>query len=631
MRSALEWTLAMALCVGHNFIGVRSYILLDRYSGYADHFNTVGVIFALFWVALTALLLALIRPFLRLPTSTFALIYAALMVATVMPTMGFGGYFIPLLAGVFYYATPENNWRELLWDHIPDWAAPRDLEMIRNLFEGAPEGAPLPWDAWLGPSIFWGLFMVAFFLVSFSLIALLHHQWASGERLVYPLAVVPTVMVESVENPAKSLFRNPLFWIGFFIAWIIPTVNMLDQVFDFETINNFGIPSTRIFLRRIGISYGINVNFLVVGLSYLLNLNVLLSVWLFHILIYLEHGLLGFFGVVVNLPAQPHQQVSVLMSHQQMGALIFLILSSLWMSRDFLKDQWRAIASGTRGPNTHLPSPRTLALMGVAGLVYMAYFLHATGLSLGWSLAFLLVSLLVFLGTARLLVQTGLGRLRAPHSIPPLFTNIFGTAYFGDKGLTAMGLNMVWAADVQLFFMGTMAHAFKVCEEVKEKISARKLLFFLASALVISAITTVVVYIWLGYQHGMMHGFRWYYINSPLSKWGWVAKTVNNPHPPQHLTTLFTGIGAGLAGLLSFAQHRLAGWPLHPVGLAVALTNTVRGDWFGIFLAWLVKSILISYGGVILYRKVRPLFLGFIMGACVGVGGSSLVYSFYYF
>ena len=31
------------------------------------------------------------------------------MVATVMPTMGFGGYFIPLLAGVFYYATPETT------------------------------------------------------------------------------------------------------------------------------------------------------------------------------------------------------------------------------------------------------------------------------------------------------------------------------------------------------------------------------------------------------------------------------------------------------------------------------------------------------------------------------------------
>ena len=216
-------------------------------------------------------------------------------------------------------------------------------------------------------------------------------------------------------------------------------------MFDFETIHNFGIPSTRIFLRRIGISYSLNVNFLVVGLGYLLSLNVLLSVWLLHILVYLEHGLLGFLGVAVNLPAQPHQQVSVLMSHQQMGALIFLIVSSLWMSRDFLKDQWRTIASGTKGPDAHLPAPRTSALMGVAGLSYMAYFLHATGLSLGWSLAFLLVALLVFLGTARLLVQTGLGTLRAPHSIPPLFTNTFGTAYFGDKGLTAMGLNMVWA------------------------------------------------------------------------------------------------------------------------------------------------------------------------------------------
>ena len=262
-------------------------------------------------------------------------------------------------------------------------------------------------------------------------------------------------MVESVENPAKSLFKNPLFWVGFFIACDHPDrQHGSTKCSTLRPSITSASPPRASFCAASGISYGINVNFLVVGLSYLLNLNVLLSVWLFHILIYLEHGLLGFLGVVVNLPAQPHQQVSVLMSHQQMGALIFLILSSLWMSRDFLKDQWRAIVSGTRGPNTHLPSPRTSALMGAVGLVYMAYFLHATGLSLGWSLAFLLVALLVFLGTARLLVQTGLGRLRAPHSIPPLFTNIFGTAYFGDKGLTAMGLNMVWAADVQLFFMG---------------------------------------------------------------------------------------------------------------------------------------------------------------------------------
>ncbi len=60
------------------------------------------------------------------------------------------------------------------------------------------------------------------------------------------------------------------------------------------------------------------------------------------------------------------------------------------------------------------------------------------------------------------------------------------------------------------------------------------------------------------------------------------------------------------------------------------MTSTVRVDWFGIFLAWLVKAIVLRYGGVVLYRKVRPLFVGLILGTCVGVGGASLVISFYY-
>ena len=56
----------------------------------------------------------------------------------------------------------------------------------------------------------------------------------------------------------------------------------------------------------------------------------------------------------------------------------------------------------------------------------MAAFIYACGLSPGWSILFLLVSLLVFFGTTRLLAQTGISRLRAATSIPPILTNIFG-------------------------------------------------------------------------------------------------------------------------------------------------------------------------------------------------------------
>jgi hypothetical protein len=631
IRTLFVLILALGLCAFLNFVGVRSYVLLNAYSGFADHFNTVGVIFILFWLVVVGLLLHLVRPFLRLSPASFALVYAALMVATVIPTMGFGGYFLPLIAGVFYYSTPENNWQELLWDHIPDWAAPRDPQLIRNLFEGVAADQPIPWDAWAGPLLFWGLFMFAFFLISLSFISLIHHQWSQRERLVYPLAVVPTLMVDSLDNPATSLFRNWLFWVGFFLAWVLPTVNMLDRIFDFQAIVSFGIPSARIEIRQLGLSYALNADLLVVGLSFLVNLNVLLSVWFFHLLVALEESLLGYLGISVPLPAQPHAGGSVLMAHQQIGALLFLIISSLWLARDFLRQQWRLIVTpqSEELPPGQVP-PRWAALIGLVGLTYMTGFLWATGLPLGWSILFLLLALLIFFGTARLLVQTGIGRLRAAYSIPPILTNVFGTSLFGDRALVAMGMGFVWAADIQLFLMGTLAHAFKVCEDAKLKISGRKLLLFLISAVIVSLLTTMLCYVWMGYRQGLIHGYVWYYVNSPNYHWGWVANTINNPHPPQYLTTTFLAIGAGLAALLSFANHHLAGWPLHPVGLAIALTNTVRIDWFGIFLAWVIKSIAIRYGGVSLYRTLRPFFLGLILGSCVGVGGASLLYAFYY-
>ena len=612
------------------FTSVRTYVLYGNYTGLTDHFNTIGVIFLIFWILIIALILHLIHPLLRFSPSNYALIYAALMVAVVLPSMGFGGYFIPLIAGVFYYATPENNWSDLIWPHIPAWAAPRDLESIRQLFEGANAGTPVPWSLWAGPLLWWGLFMLAFFFVSVALISLVHHQWSRQERLVYPLAAVPNLLLDSLENPSRSILKNKLLWFGFFAAWILPTMNMLDQVFDFEIIQGFGIPGYSIEFRKIGLNYGLNTDLLVVGLSYLVNLNVLFSVWFFHLVIAGESALLNWLGIALPLPAQPHAPNNVLLAHQQVGSLLGIVAISVWISRDFLRRQWRQIAAGGRD-STNPISPRFAALLGLIGLVYMTGFLYQCGLSMIWSIVFLLTALLLFFAIARLLAQTGIGRLRAPTSVPPVLTNIFGTAPFGAQGLTAMGLSMVWTADLQLFLMGTLAHAFKVCEPTRLRISGRKLVFFLTGAMVVGLLTTVCSYIWLGYRHGLIHGYSWYFVSSPQYHWSWVANSINNPNPAQGLAIIFLLIGVGLTGLLSLAQYRFAGWPLHPVGLGVALTNTVVIDWFGIFLAWLIKLVVLRYGGISLYRLLLPFFIGLILGTSVGIGGASLVYAFYYY
>ena len=81
LRTLFVLLLSLALCAFLNFVGVRSYVLLNAYSGFADHFNTVGLIFILFLLVVVGLLLHLVRPFLRLSPASFALTYAALMVA----------------------------------------------------------------------------------------------------------------------------------------------------------------------------------------------------------------------------------------------------------------------------------------------------------------------------------------------------------------------------------------------------------------------------------------------------------------------------------------------------------------------------------------------------------------------
>ncbi|MBJ67765.1 MAG: hypothetical protein CME28_07135 [Gemmatimonadetes bacterium] len=626
----ISFLLVLVFSILMTFTSVRTYVLYGSYTGLTDHFNTIGVVFLIFWMTLCTLFLRIVHATLALSATNFALIYAGLMVATVLPSMGFGGYFIPLIAGVFYYATPENNWSDILWPHIPSWAAPRDIEAIRQLFEGTSEGAAIPWDLWWEPMLWWGLFMLAFFLVSFALIALVHNQWSQRERLAYPLAAVPNMLLDSIEKPRTSILRSKLLWLGFFFAWHFPTINALDQLFDFELIGHMGIPSGEISIRQFGLSYQLNTDLLVVGLSYLVNLNVLASVWVFHLLVGAEASLLNYLGINAPLPAQPHAPANVLLAHQQIGSLLCLVAVSLWLGRDFLREQWHIII-GKQSDSENLVSPRIAALLGLIGLVYMAGFLHASGLALGWSLVFLGVSLLVFFGITRLLAQTGIGRLRAPTSTPPIITNIAGSEAIGAQGISALGLSMVWTADLQLFLMGTLAHAFRVCEPARLRISGRKLLVFLSGAMIVGLVTTILSYIYLGYRHGLVHGYVWYFVMSPQYHWSWVANTINNPNPSEPLAILFMGIGAAWAALLSLASYRWVSWPFHPVGLAVALTNTVSIDWFGMFLAWLIKLLILRYGGIVLYRRMLPLFIGLILGTSVGIGGASLLYAFYYY
>ena len=96
--------------------------------------------------------------------------------------------------------------------------------------------------------------------------------------------------------------------------------------------------------------------------------------------------------------------------------------------------------------------------------------------------------------------------------------------------------------------------------------------------------------------------------------------------------------GFVFTGLLWWLRRLFPLWPFHPAGYAVASGSLTFGWlWFSILVSWAAKVIILKVGGIGLYRKALPLFLGLILGEYV-VGGAWVIirlvsgfpaYSFY--
>jgi hypothetical protein len=73
-------------------------------------------------------------------------------------------------------------------------------------------------------------------------------------------------------------------------------------------------------------------------------------------------------------------------------------------------------------------------------------------------------------------------------------------------------------------------------------------------------------------------------------------------------------LGGLLTVLMAALRARLVWWPLGPIGLAMASTYAMDRIYFSVFLGWLFKAAIARFGGLPLYRKAVPFFLGLVLG-----------------
>jgi len=609
-----------ALCCLAIAAGEPYGVLVLRGSPLAADFSAGAALFLFFLLALLLNPMARLLAGAGLRPGELATIYIMMIVAAAIPSWGFTMNLIPLMGGFFYYATPENNWASQILPHLPSWLVPADHASVWKLFEGRARGEGVPWGFWLSPLLAWSLFITTLYFVTLCLLVVLRKQWMEREKLLFPLAILPLELSLCQEGRLlPPLLRNPLTWMGFFIPATINSINALHAYFNF--IPSINLSSAMPLLRN-SVWLNFTPRFEVIGLSYLLSLDVSFGVWCFAVLAHFQTGVERLVGWSIG-PTQPFSDPAPpTVAHLALGALFFLVGASFWNARSHLKDVVRRALG--RAPHIddgdELLSYRTAVLGALAGSLLCAGWLVAAGLNLLSAGVFLLSALAIFVGLARIISQTGLAYGRATVAAPIFTVNALGAPAVGSAGLTTLGLNFAWAADIRTFVMASAATGLKLASEAGLERESRRLFWAILLAILATLAGSAWVILKLAYTYGGINLVGWQFIGLPSFAGNWIIQNINNPQPahPWHLG--FTTAGALLMGLLTYVKGRFVGFPLHPIGMTLGLTHPIYHVWFSVFAAWLLKAIVLKYGGARAYLRLRPFFLGMTLGAFGSAG-----------
>ncbi len=578
--------------------------------------TAAAIILFFFLVFLLNVLLGLARRQWMLRRAELALIYIMWIVATPIPERGLTSFLLPHITSVIYYATPENNWGEL-FPFIPDWMIPHhDFELVKYFYEGAPKGQGIPWELWLPPLTYWLPFVLALYLAMVTIMVILRKQWIVHERLIYPLVQVPLAMIQDDDaRPSliKPLGKNPLMWAGFALTGLIYSINRLHYYYPY--ISRISLWGGYIPLFRDTVDVEISVSFQLVGFAYFINRDVAFSLWFFYLLGIVQQGLFNIFGVqrVDPLFGVYSRHADSILTLQGFGAYMVLVLLGLWTARGHLRRVFRKACRGdaTVDDSGEILSYRAAVFILFGSLIFMGIWLAQTGLP-GWIVPiYLFFAFALFIAITRVVAEGGLAWNYAPMIASDFVAAGFGTQALGRSGIIAFSFTYVWASDILTFVMASCANGLKVAEETIKK--NRWMIFW---AILIAILVSIASSIWMVLDLAYTYGG----INTDGFFFGWgarypfdnAASRIQSLEGPHWENWGFAAIGAGVMGLLMIARQRFLWWPFHPLGLP--LSAVFSSAFFSIFLGWLFKSLIMKYGGVGLYVKTRPFFIGLILG-----------------
>jgi hypothetical protein len=592
------------------------------------------------------------KPELALSAGELCVALSMVLVSCCLPSSGLMRFFPGSLTGPPWHARSYQEFQQLFVKlDLPEWLWPTFASHDRSEWMNDPivtgfhqrwiDPGPYPLLAWVRPALTWGAFFAAMYGAVICMMLIVRRQWVENERLPFPLA---QIQLSIIQTPARgkwlnSTFGSKSFWFAFAGVFLLHAWNAMGKYYPeyFPTIWTWYDFNRNIFAER-PLSFvdskmkDAAVFFTVVGVTYFLSSSVAFSLWAFYVL----HQIYKMYLGVTTGDSSTSGQ-----GDQHLGGLVAFALTMAWVGRRHwrlvLAQAFRGVRPGEeRGKYLSYPAC-VWGLLGCAAV--MVGWLVLAGAGVGGAVVIVVTLLFLFLMIGRIIAEVGLvhGQLQVPI----------------QKAFVLMG-QYGWKFPVSLetyYLASTVQSVHYDYREVSSVYSSHALR--MADSTIDAAtsdgtakrqgvrfIGCLALALFVGYfaslAGALVTEYRYFDTletpaQTPINAWGanynpriqivspvvgYNRGVYNLRHSPvAHVTFgfLFTGV-------LSFLRLRFTGWPLHPIGYLMIGTFPGAHLWFSIMIGWLLKTLIVKFGGARAYTSGKPIFLGLIVGESVAAG-----------
>ena len=432
----------------------------------------VGPLILLFYVLVLQGLIYSFAGRLMLGRPDLTLIVCMTFAGASLPGYGYMAYLTGQMAQPTYGATPDNKWDERVKPYLKEWMYPpqdpdKNVQNVARPVEWFMNGLPQDklkkwydlsdpqinkvWSAWAIPYGYWALMALCIFGLMMSVCTVMRKQWADRERLPFPLAQVPMELLDVQPGGVgtrKPFLSDRVALIGIGINFALHSWNELSGFMpDWPTIP--------LIFRNVQVQYMTEMPWhslaplhfyifpAVIGLTYLISLEVSFSIWFFYGIM----KLCAYLAVLAGWGATHEDFYSSggirgFMTDQGGGALIAFVLFGFWNSRAHMGQVLKralGLAPALEEETEGLSARACLTLFTIC-FIGATVWLTAAGFGVGFALLTVVSSLIILTGVTRLASEGGLFYVQSDISPSEILNTAFTPMGLGPHTIVPLGM-----------------------------------------------------------------------------------------------------------------------------------------------------------------------------------------------